>query len=1114
MKKQNDIWIGTDQLNADPDYVAQQKAEFVDDPAQTAIEATENPRLEASRRDFLKYLGFGISAATIAACDIPVRRAVPYVVKPDTIVPGVATYFASTFVQGGDYCPVVVKTREGRPIKIEGNQYCGMTEGGTSARAQASVLSMYDTSRFDGPYRVVEGQVEVDRQVYENNPSWAEIDAELAGKMKAGAQVRIVSHTEMSPSKLAAVAEFKAKYPNTKHVQYDPVSASALLDANREYFGTRAIPSYRFDEAEIIVGIDCDFLGTWISPIEYAKQYAAGRRVLEGRSMSHHVQIESTMSLTGSNADNRIVIKPSHRGQVIAALASALGAGGSGGQLPADVSSKVNALAAKLRGANGKALVVSGSNNLAEQVLVNAINERLGSYGSTIDTNRWSMQRKGSDQDLATLVADLEGGRVDALIVFDGANPAYDTPYASRIVAALPQVDLRISLSGTPNETSALCNYIAPAHHYLESWSDVEAKQGHISVVQPAIQPIFASVGRHGTRQEAASLLVWAGSENYNAEAEQPMYDYLQQQWQSAFAAQGEYSTFQAFWDASLHDGIITLPATGSISSADGEASGTYRSDLAASQTSRVGQPAGEGQEVTFFETVNQGNGVYANNPWLQEMPDPVQRTAWGNYLSIPVSWEEGATEFSAYQGLNEEEYKGKADIVDLAIGDMTVQATAVRQFGLKADTFAIAVGYGRQLTGMAGRALGEGVGVNVYPMLPVDGQGYVQYHAVNANVSGSVDVEEEFASVQYHHSMGLTARDEEGVLYYNNETGDTEKIAGELTDEQKKYLEPFNVDEHTIMAFGSGMQGGLTDRSIIFQGDNNDLQGLKAEIADFRSHANHLNDQTLYPFEEYKETIYDQGHWWAMHVDLNACIGCGACEVACVAENNVPVVGKYEVWRHHEMKWMRIDRYFYGDYENPRAVYQPMMCQHCDNAPCENVCPVNASNHSNEGLNQMAYNRCIGTRYCANNCPYKVRRFNWLDYTTADLFASNEPTINNEELPFGADNLTRMVLNPDVTVRSRGVIEKCSFCAQRLQSGKLTAKMEGRRLRDSDVRPACQTACPTGAITFGDRNNPEGDVAKLIENPLNYRVLEEVNVQSSVFYAAKVRNGMEELEA
>ncbi|MCP9235476.1 TAT-variant-translocated molybdopterin oxidoreductase [Lewinella sp. JB7] len=1174
MKKQvNNVWIGTDQLEATPEYRTATDGEVAQDHI-------ENPKLEASRRDFLKYLGFGMTAATIASCDIPVRKAIPYVSKPDTIVPGVATYFASTFVQGGDYVPVLVKTREGRPIKIEGNSMSPITEGGTSARAQASVLTMYDTSRFDGPARIRGGKVQRARR-YADNPSWEVLDGEIADRLADCREIRILSHTILSPSLKSAIRDFKNRMPgNTVLVQYDPISSSALLDAHQAAFGVRAVPHYRFDNANVIVGINADFLGTWISPVEYARQYATGRRT-DGRRMSRHVQIESHMSLTGSNADNRIMVKPSQQAQAVLGLYNAIVGGGPAAGLDAAASAKIDALARELRAANGAALVVSGNNNLYEQQLVIAINQALGSYGSTIETNRWSLQRQGSDQDMARLVGELENGSVDALIVLDGANPAFDNAWAGQFSAALRRNDpdfgrmgstnlgeiddrseqadakeendgdrddalpddpiaagfrrmLTISTSTVPTETTQLCEYVTPTHHYLESWGDAEPVQGVYSLVQPSIVPIFASVNRYGTRQEGESLLIWAGeTERYDASAEQPYMEYVKRNWQEgAFASQSRFASFRSFWDSALHDGVFNNEATGyvndyglsyrGLSTAPASAPDTETTDGVAARfdasaaTRGIPAAAETENEIAFYETVNMGNGVYGNNPWLLEVPDPVTRTVWGNYLTIPVSWE-GGNSYTSYKDLNPEEYKGKADQVTVTVnGDEATaeKVTVVRQFGQQPGTFGLAIGYGRQMTGAAGAGLGNGIGVNVYPWLTVDEDGYVQYFSTDAAVSGKVDTEEEFASVQYHHTMGLTTQNEAGKTYYNKQTGDREVIAGELTEEQQAYLEPFHVDEATVMELGEGMQGGLTKRSIIFQGTFEELPELREHIAERRSESQHLNEQTLYPYEEYAKDIYSQGHWWAMHVDLTACIGCAACEVACVAENNVPVVGKYEVWRHHEMKWLRIDRYFYGDIENPRAVYQPMMCQHCDNAPCENVCPVNATQHSDEGANQMIYNRCIGTRYCANNCPYKVRRFNWLDYTTADLFSSNEPEINDEELPFGADNLTRMVLNPDVTVRSRGVIEKCSFCAQRLQSGKLTAKIEKRALRDSDVRTACQTACPTGAITFGDRNNRQGDVTRKLENPLNYLVLEETNTQSSVFYAARVHNPVEALDA
>ncbi|MEZ4987910.1 MAG: TAT-variant-translocated molybdopterin oxidoreductase [Saprospiraceae bacterium] len=1081
--KQN-VWIGTEQLNNNPELTQAEQSEFVEMPA---VGGDLEFHTESNRRDFLKFLGFGIGAATIAACDIPVRKAIPYVVKPDTIVPGVATYYASSFVQGGDYCPVLVKTREGRPIKVEGNSLSPITKGGTSARAQACVLSLYDTSRFDGPRQVANGS-------FRTAMTWKELDGAIAKKLNANSNVRIVANTILSPTTKQAIADFTAAFPKTEVVMYDSVSASALLQANEASFGYRAVPEYRFDNAKVIVGIDCDFLGSWVSPIEFARQYVDGRKVNgKNTKMSRHIQVESYMSLTGSNADNRVPVKPSELGAVIVALYNAVAKanGGSlvaGPKLEAEKLAKVNKIAQELQAAKGASLVVSASNNMGEQVLVNAINNMLGNYGHTLNFDRPLMTRQGDDKAAGRLVSDMKKGAVDAIIVMDGANPAYNMPGAAAFRDAMAKVGLKISMGGTPNETSVLCDYVAPTHHFLESWGDAEPKAGSYSLIQPTIAPIFASVGRQGTRQAEESLLRWANSPALATDAEQPFLGYLQKHWENTvFAAQVRFISFQKFWDAALHDGIIELPVETSVPVA-------FAGDVAAA-AAKVRKPAATEMEITFFETVNMGGGEYASNPWLQEMPDPITRCVWGNYLAIPVTWD-GGNSWSAYKGLNEWEFKGKADQVNLAVGGTEQKVTCVRQFGQPAGTTALALGYGRTMTGIAGRALGNAIGTNVYDWLKTDADGNVQYYATDVAISDVVSVEHEFACVQYHHTMGVTARKD-----------------GEVVKDEATGL-PLNVDEKTVMTLGEGFQGGLTKRSIIYQGNVKELAELEHHIAERRAEAQHLNSKTLYPYEQYSEDLYSQGHHWTMHVDLNACIGCGACQVACLAENNVPVVGKLEVHRHHEMTWLRIDRYFYGDYENPKAVYQPMMCQHCDNAPCENVCPVAATNHSSEGLNQMTYNRCIGTRYCANNCPYKVRRFNWLDYTTADLFGANEPTLSGEEVPFGADNLTRLVLNPDVTVRSRGVIEKCSFCVQRIQQGKLTAKYEGRKLDDADVRTACQTACPTGAIVFGDRNNPKGDVAARLENPLNYLVLEEINVQSSVFYAARVNNSNEELEA
>ena len=1063
--KNKEVWIGVEQLTNDPALQKVAQSEFHELPIVDQLSEEETLEVGTSRRDFLKYLGFGLGAATVAAsCDIPVKRAIPYVVKPDEIVPGVATYYASTFVNGGDYCPVLVKTREGRPIKVEGNSLSPITNGGTSARAQASVLSLYDIDRFQSAKKVEGGKV--------SKISWAELDEAIKGKLNAGSQVRIVMNTNMSPTAKKAIEEFTAAYPNTKVVTYDAVSSSAMLEANNQSFGQKVIPSYHFDKADVIVGIGADFLGTWISPTEYAHQYAKNRKISDPHhpKMSHHIQVESFMSLTGSNADNRVMIRPSEQGAAIATLYNEVAAltGGpsvSAPALNAKAKASLKEVAKRLNAAKRKSLVVSGSNNVGEQVLVNAINNMLGNYGSdaTIDFTHASHQRQGLDSDIQGLISDMKSKSVDAVIVMGGANPAYELPNAEEFKTHFANVALKVSTAIAPNETTALCNYVATGNHFLESWGDVSPKHGHFSMVQPTIPQLFE------TRQGELSLLMWCESANLNMESDQPYYDYMKSHWEAeVFPLQSKFLSFQNFWDSALHDGVLSVDVP--------ETPVTFAADVA-SAASNVNKPGSAETEIIFFETVNMGAGQYANNPWLQELPDPIGRTVWGNYLAIPVGWD-GGNSYTSFKDLNDSEIYGEADQVDVTINGVTHRATCVRQFGLAEGTLAIALGYGREVVGKAGKE----TGINVYPWLSMEKGGNVQYYTTAAEISDRAGKDKEFACVQYHHTMGVQAVDPD-----SNET--------------------INVDEKTSMSVGSGYQGGLVDRTIIYQTKMSEVDELIHKIEERRAEAKHLNDNTLYPFEEYSKKFYSQGHHWGMYVDLNACIGCGACQVACVAENNVPVVGKKEVHRHHEMTWLRIDRYFYGDMENPNVVYQPMMCQHCDNAPCENVCPVAATNHSSEGLNQMTYNRCIGTRYCANNCPYKVRRFNWLDYTTADIFPVNEPTMNGEEIPYGADNLTRMVLNPDVTVRSRGVIEKCSFCVQRIQEGKLTAKREGRRLRDGDVKTACQTACPTGAITFGDMNDKDSAVAHNIHSPLNYRVLEEINTQTSVFYSAKVVN-------
>lgn len=1058
--KNNDqqIWISQQDLTQDPVLLQELNSERSETNISAILEDDNSIEVQSNRRDFLKLLGFGISAATLASCETPIKKAIPYTVATDEIIPGIANYYASSFVNGGDYCPIIVKTREGRPIKIEGNSLSSMTNGGTSSRAQASVLSLYDISRLKNPSKISGEKTE--------DISWNDLDNAIGTALNVGSRIRIVSSTIMSPTAKKAIREFCARYPNTKHIMYDAISSAALLQATQNCFGVRAIPDYKFDQADSIVSFNADFLGTWISPIEYASNYIKGRRVdADKPKMSRHFQVESHMSLSGSNADHRILVKPSEQGAAIIALynmiASKSGASAlSGGEVNEKAKLALSKAADSLIANKGRSLVVCGNNSVDQQTIVFGINQMLANIGTTVGLSRVSYQRQGNEADVNALVSEMSNGQVDALIVWN-ANPCYDLAFANQFKDAMSKVGLRISMNAILDETAINCTHAAPVHHNLESWGDVEPKSGMYSLIQPTINPIF------NTRQAEHSLLVWAKSANLNSSAEQPYYEYLKSSWKEMFA--------NLDWDKTLHNGIHELSSAST-------ASGNFSGNVAAS-AAKIKASSNNGIELSFTESIGIGGGQYANNPWLQEIPDPITRCAWGNFVGIPISFD-GDRRFEALKDIKED-----GTIVNLSLAGQSTSITAVRQFGQMKDTISAYLGYGRTNGGVCG----TGIGVNLYPYLKLDENGHTQYYIDGVDLSDAgLGLEKGFACVQHHHTFGVTA---------------IEKSSG------KK----FNADEAALVddffkPLTKGYQGSLTDRSILRTSNLSELKEKIEHNKEKRHEAQNLNSKSLYPSYDYQ---YNSGHHWGLHVDMNSCIGCSACAVACVSENNVPVVGKREVSRHHEMTWLRIDRYYYGDVENPSVAYQPMMCQHCNSAPCENVCPVNATNHSSDGLNQMAYNRCVGTRYCANNCPYKVRRFNWYDYTESDLFPGNSRNMAGEKgTPYYAENLVRMVLNPDVTVRSRGVIEKCSFCIQRIQEGKLNAKKEGRALKANEVKTACQTACPTGAITFGDMNNPESALSKKLNNPLNYIVLEEIGVKSVVNYSMRVSNKDESLEA
>ena len=1027
-------WQSFGELNNSEAFQNESKDEFREN---LPFESDSKGFLEAAtpRRDFLKYLGFSTAAAALAAsCEIPVKKAIPFANKPEDIIPGTANYYATTYVQDGDVVSILAKVRDGRPIKIEGNDLSPITKGGTSARVQASVLDLYDTARLRFP--TIDGK-EVTLEAADKSV------AQALGSL-GGAPVVILTSTITSPTTKEIINQFLAKYPGSRHIQYDAVSYTGILLANEATYGKRAIPSYRFDKAKVIVSIGADFLGTWLNPVEFANQYSKGKKIDEKNPvMSKHIHFETVASLTGSNADDRYLHRPSETGAVVAALYGAVS--GSGGSAVGDPKLKegIAKAAKELTDNKGAALVVCGSNDPNVQIVVNAINEALQSGGNTIDWSVSSNIRQGVDADFAKLVDDLNAGSVGALFVY-GANPAYSWIDSKKFTDGLKKTKLTVSFNPKADETTQLCKYVIPDHHFLESWGDAEAKTGYFSLIQPTIHPLFK------TRQWQDNLLAWSG-------ATTDYLGYVKTYWAGKLGG-------EAGWDKALQDGVIN-PAT----EAAAIGSAFNGGGVAAALTAVSSAKKGGSTELVLYQKVSIGAGQGASNPWLQEMPDPITRATWDNYIIVSPAMAKTLLNIDLDNNGQADDYEvhpAKKVVKVTVSGKDPVELPVLIIPGTHPNTIGIAVGYGR--TEKLGKAA-KGAGKNVYHFASLANGSFVDF--TNA------DVKLELTDNTYDVALTQTHN------VYNTSQGNRTEVMKELTLAEFK-KKPAEIREER-----------------------------EEELAPFGGLAKYESQGTTYP-------VYERpGIKWGMSVDLNSCTGCGACVVACNAENNIPVVGKEEVQRYHDMHWIRIDRYYTGSLDNPKVVFQPLMCQHCENAPCENVCPVSATNHSSEGLNQMAYNRCIGTRYCANNCPFKVRRFNWADYTGADSFPDNQGHLSEATMTMN-DDLTRMVLNPDVTVRSRGVIEKCSFCVQRLQEGKLKAKRESRTLKSGennewDIKTACQQACPTNAIVFGNANDEKSAVTAMRKgNP--YRLffsLEQLHVLPNVNYLAKVRNTEEEAE-
>lgn len=997
--------------------------EFLGDKESLASSST-------SRRDFLKYVGFSTAAATLAACEGPVKKSIPYVVQPEQIIPGVANFYATTIADGYDFASLLVKTREGRPIKIENNTDAKI-KGSANARVHASVLGLYDSKRLQGPRKGNE------------NVSWQAIDEAVMAKLNAaaagGKKVVLLTQTFASPSTSKLIAEFTQKFGNVSHITYDAISEDAALDAFEAKYGNRALADYDFSKAEVIVSFAADFLGDWQGG-GFDSGYAKGRIPSNGK-MSRHIQFEANMSLTGANADKRVPLTPSQQKIALAKFYGYLTGTSVAGNLDKKIDDAVKAAAAQVKAKGSKAVVVTGIQDVNAQGLVLAINEMLNS--EAMDAGAPVMVRQGNAKAVTELVNDMKSGNVGALVTY-GVNPVYTLPNAKDFVDALKNVEVSVAFSLKDDETASATTFMAATTHFLENWGDAEFKKGYYSLMQPTIRPLFPN-----SRQFQDVLLKWMGSEK-------TYHDYIKENWETSILG-------GTSWNKALHDGVFVSTSSAETIKADTPAQGqvaqvaseTVSTSVAAMIAALTKQESVKGLELTLYPKTGMGDGQQANNPWLQEFPDPISRVSWDNYLTISKSDANalGLENFNvANGGLN-------GSYAKVTVNGVTIDKVPVLvQPGQAKGSVGLAFGYGRT----SGLKEVMQTGVNAYKLY----QGFNNVQAVTVEKTNGIH---EFACIQLHNT--LMGR------------GD---ILKETT------LEIFNTKD-----------AGEWNTIPVVSLNHEEVPATSVDL-----------------WDSFDRSI---GHHFNMSIDLNACTGCGACVIACHAENNVPVVGKAEVRRSRDMHWLRIDRYYssedtfenddkkkdeaplgYKDTmltlenasENPQVAFQPVMCQHCNHAPCETVCPVAATSHSRQGQNHMAYNRCVGTRYCANNCPYKVRRFNWFLYN------------NNEEFDFHMnDDLGKMVLNPDVNVRSRGVIEKCSLCIQKTQKTILDAKREGRTVKDGEFQTACSSACSSGAIVFGDINDKESHVAHLKKSNRMYHLLEHVGTQPNVFYHVKVRN-------
>jgi molybdopterin-containing oxidoreductase family iron-sulfur binding subunit len=934
---------------------------------------------QVTRRNFLGLMGAATALASLSGCRKPVEKIVPYVTQPEEVTPGVPSVYATTMPFGASATGLLVSCREGRPIKIEGNPDHPASRGATDALTQAAILDLYDPDRSKG---VLQNGAE---------KSWADFVAfwrTLADSFgpAGGRGLAVLSEPFASPTLMRLRDLFLKRYPQATWVAWEPIGDETILEAARNVAGRAVRPVHRIDRASVIAAFDSDFLYAESEHVAAARDFASGRRTKgPGDSMNRLYALESGFTVTGAAADHRLRIASGQVGPYLLALATLLSRRGValpgiGEHRCADEHARwLEALADDIAAAGPGALIVAGRRQpVWVHELVYLVNSALGATGNTLVFVPADGALAPSTTELNGLLRRADAGEIDTLVMF-GGNPVHELP--DEAPRAFKGVRHTIHFHEFVNETGAASEWHVPRAHFLESWGDAEAFDGTRSVIQPTIEPL------HAGKMEAEFLALLADGLDRSG------YEIVRETWQPALSG----ADFEKQWRRVVHDGYLAggaaVPVEFKMRMSPGDVAG--RANLPE-------LPAARALEVNLYPS-GLWDGRFANNAWLQEIPDPVTRLSWSNVAQVSVRT---AREL----GLK------SSEIVKIQIDGRSIEAPLWITPGHADRCVSLSLGYGRTHAG----EVGNGVGVDAYRLRRLD----LPWILPGAVLTG---------------------------------TG--------------RMVELANTQDHGVME----------GRPIV----------REATLAHYREHPQFAKEAVEHPPLKsiYPDHDYSEGYQWGMVIDLSTCIGCNACAVACQSENNVPTVGFEQVRNGREMHWIRNDRYFVGDAEDPRIVFQPVTCQHCENAPCEEVCPVAATVHDHEGLNTMNYNRCIGTRYCSNNCPYKVRRFNFFNYV--------------HEMP----DLVQMAMNPDVTVRARGVMEKCSFCLQRINRAKGEAKREGRTLRDGELVTACEQVCPAEAIRFGNINDPGSRVVKLKAQDKNYELLAELNVRPRNSYLARIRN-------